>query len=93
MYTATKQPGRFEANRSSLLAEVLNNIVGNGFASDEIGDCETTGHYARIDGKRYSYLLETDSNGFICYQIVPKTEIENVWASVVKNVEQLQGEE
>ena len=90
MYTATKQPGKFQANRSELLADVLNKIVQNGDQTDEIGDCDTTGHYARIEGKRFSYLLETDSNGFATYQIVPKSEIEMVWQSVLTNVMQLE---
>ena len=91
MYTAIRFPGKYQADRSELLAKVLESMVNEGRSSDEVGDCETTGHYARIDGKRYSYLLETDNQGFVTYQIVRKYEIESVWEHVVKTVEELKG--
>jgi hypothetical protein len=64
MKTLNPQPGRFEGNESQLMARVLDEIIGNGFATDEFGDVEHGGHHALVLGKRYGFIALTDNYGF-----------------------------
>jgi hypothetical protein len=63
--TLNPHPGKYEGNESQLVARVLNNIIGNGFATDEFGSVDEGGHCALVLGKRYGFIVETDNGGFV----------------------------
>lgn len=66
MYTINRHPGKFEGNASQLVAEVLHNVTLDGGYDRECGDVETT-WYALINGKRHSWIVAEDSQGFVTY--------------------------
>jgi hypothetical protein len=94
MYTQKRNPGKYEGNKSQLLAQVLDNVIGNGFADEEIGECDSMGHFALVQGKRYSYIVETDNYGFVSYVYGTKKEMVERFEGIVKDYEELEeGEE
>lgn len=61
-------PGKFEGNGSRRLSEALYNLVGDGCASNELGDVEGFGWYGLIARKHgSSYIVSEDSQGFFGY--------------------------
>jgi hypothetical protein len=94
MYTQKRVPGKYEGNQSQLLAEVLDNVIGNGFADDEIGECDSMGHFALIHGKRHSYIVETDNFGFVSYVYGPKDKMVKKFEAIVAEYDDMEeGEE
>lgn len=81
MYTLHKQPGKFEGNHSQLLARVIYNVEGNGFADDVCSE-EGFGHYALIKGKRYWYILYESEQGFVDVEYGPSSEMLPQWDKV-----------
>lgn len=88
MFTAKKNPGKYEGNSSQLVAQVLDNVIGNGFADEEIGSVDELNHYALIHGKRWSYIVETDNFGFVSYDIGKREEIEKKWEEIVREYDE-----
>lgn len=65
-YTQKRYPGKFEGCYSQWLGEVLSNTMPN----DETGDVTETGLWiGLIRGKRKTYLVSEDSQGFVDYAI------------------------
>jgi len=64
MYSLTKYPGKFESNRSQLMAEIVSNRVNEGFG-ETVGEIDTFGFYAYVVGKRFAWILSEDSQGFV----------------------------
>ena len=65
MYTQNRRPGRFEGNRSQLLAEVAYKTSLEWF-HDCAGSITSWGvFYALLHGRRYSFIVEEDEQGFV----------------------------
>lgn len=82
MYTKNPYPGKYEGNTSRLLARILDNCVGNGYASDELGDVDGFGHYALVLGRRYTFTVYTSSQGFVDVQTWDKAMGKKAWADI-----------
>lgn len=69
-YTEKRHPGKFEGCYSQWLGEVLYNATLEGWQSDETGDVQETGLWVGlVKGKRKTYLVSEDSQGFVDYAI------------------------
>ena len=82
MHTSKPSPGKYEGNRSQLVARVIDNLVGNGFADAELGDVDTFGYYAMVVGKRNTYLLSQDSQGFVFVDYGDHQTCKERWAEI-----------
>jgi hypothetical protein len=80
MYTAKPYPGKFEGNRSQLLAQVVYNADMDG--ANEVCSEEGFGHYALIKGKRYWYILHENEQGFVSVDYGPSSEMLPEWDKV-----------
>ena len=78
MYTAHKTPSHLQACRSILVAEVLERQE----PFDEIGETDFLGHYALVRGKRYGFIIERDSQGFLTYEAHPRAKADELWNSI-----------
>lgn len=92
MYTAQRRPGKYEGNRSQLMARVVDNIVSNGCADEELGDVSWFGHYAMVIGRRYTFLVYTDSNGFVNVTWDNHQTISKKWADLEQEYEDYEEE-
>jgi len=77
MYTANPYPGKFEGNRSQLLAQAVYNAY-----ADDVCSEEGFGHYALIKGKRYWYILHESDQGFVSVDYGPSSEMLLEWDKV-----------
>ena len=82
MYTEKPYPGRFEGNSSQLVAEVVSNVVDNGFALSELGNVESFGYWAFVKGKRYGFILSQDNNGFVTVSHGALAQAQAQWEKV-----------
>ena len=78
MYTAKKTPGHLQACRSVLVAEVLERQE----PFDEIGETDFLGDYALVRGKRYGFIIEQDSQGFMTYEAHPRAKADELWNGI-----------
>ncbi|MGL5936215.1 MAG: hypothetical protein ACRCZI_11415 [Cetobacterium sp.] len=81
MYTTKLRPGKFEGNRSQLLAQVIYQASLDG-ANDELGDTDGFGFYALVQGKRYAFILCEDTQGFVSVQYGDKSKMMRMWAEL-----------
>ena len=86
-YTENPSLGKFEGNYSQWLAEVL-------YAGPALNDEWSPPHdgyvdwYGLIDGRRHSWIVHEDNDGFYSYtEYSNKDEANNAWASLVQNLE------
>ena len=75
MKTLSRHPGKFEACPSEFVARTLYEITMNGGHDEEAGDVESTGWYALIQGKRYGFIVEENSQGFFTYEVFPMASL------------------
>jgi hypothetical protein len=80
MYTANPRPGKFEGNRSQLLAKIIYNADANG--ADEVCSEEGFGHYALIKGSRNWYILYESEQGFVSVGYGPSSEMLPAWGRI-----------
>ena len=93
MYSTRRSPGKFEGNESQLTAQILYNVVGEGFVSDEYGEVDgPDGWNGIIRGTRYGFLLHEDNQGFFSYQYTSLKEADARWAKFVTEAEELDEE-
>ena len=90
MHTIKSQPGKFEGNTSQLLARVVYNVIGNGMADAELGESNGFGYYAMVTGKRYTFLLSEDSQGFVFVDWGSHQECAERWAEIEAEYEDSQ---
>jgi hypothetical protein len=65
MYTKATRPGKFEGNRSQMLAEAVYDASLNG-PDREAGDVSELGWWAgMVVGKRYTFIITEDNDGFV----------------------------
>lgn len=93
MYSTKKHPGKFEACESQKVAQVLYDVVGNGFTDDEYGECDGPyGWNGLVLGKRYGFLLTEDNRGFFTYEIDTKDKAKGRFARFVEVAEAVECE-
>lgn len=92
MRTITPDLGKFEGNRSQMIARAVHNTVGNGGASCELGDVQDFGYYALVTGKRYTYILEENDQGFVHVAIFSHSEGLEKWEQIEQAYETLWAE-
>jgi len=64
MYTEHPYRGKFEGDCSQKMTEVVYNASLNGFG-DNLGDVADFGHYSLVVGKRYTFIVHEDNQGFV----------------------------
>ena len=74
MYTQQPHPGKFEGNRSQLVAQVVYNAT-----PDEVCSEEGFGHYALVKGRKNWYILHESDQGFVDVEYGPSGEIMPAW--------------
>lgn len=79
MYTEKRNPGKFEACESALMAEILSQCN----MDDEIGTVMEGEWYGLIRGKSYWFIVEEDSQGFVQYRAGKPQEIKHAWDEIV----------
>ena len=86
MYTKyeNRQFGKYEANKSEWLAQILHEITLNDGHSDEVGDVNTYGWFALIKGKLHDYIVCEDNRGFFSYYIMDRDHI--LWDDLVDSL-------
>lgn len=92
MYTLHPHPGKFEGNRSQLLSKVVYEWSRDGMC-ELIGNSETFGYYAYIEGKRYHYILSEDSQGFVDVDWGSPGTMAKKWQIIEEDWEQFNGQE
>lgn len=81
MHSIQHHPGKFEANPSQLLAETVYTKTCEGWG-ESLGDCETFGYFSYIEGKRYGFILNEDSQGFVYVDSYPKAQAQAKWKAI-----------
>lgn len=81
MHSIAHHPGKFEANASPLLAETIYAKTCDGWG-ESLGDTEGFGYYHYIEGKRYGFILNEDSQGFVYVDSYPKAQACKEWAKL-----------
>ncbi len=74
MFTAKPMPGKFEGNRSQLLAQVVYNASLGGNLEWEAGDVDLGGWYGLVLGKQHDFLIELDNHGFVAVEVLKKAD-------------------
>lgn len=83
MYSENGTPGKFEGNASTLPAQVLYDVLGDGMETEAFGTVNLGGYHALIEGKRYSFIVIEDSQGFFTVLDVGlPDEILALWESL-----------
>lgn len=82
-------PGKFEMNRSPLMAELVYSASMNGVI-EQAGDVSAAGYACRLDGKRHSFIVEEDSGGFVYVQAFPLGDQAyfDTWEKLVQSLEE-----
>lgn len=81
-------PGKYETNKDETLAEILDGIIGDGFASEELGSVDELGHYAKVEHENRFFIVNTDSDGFVdCEEYETETAREAIWTEIVESYE------
>ena len=81
MYSLQHHPGKFEANPSQLLAETVYAKTCDGWGHS-LGDSETFGYFHYVEGKRYGFILNEDSQGFVYVDTYPVAEAKERWQAL-----------
>lgn len=65
MRTQNAQPGKYEGNESQMLARAVHQASLDG-TDAEFGDMDEDGYWVGlVIGKRYGFMVEEDSDGFV----------------------------
>ena len=84
MYTKVNRPGKFEHNKSQMVAGILLDICNDGSHGDEIDFGELyTDWYGLIKGKRNYFIVHEDNNGFFSYDALPLEEGLSLWEGLL----------
>lgn len=77
MYTSKPRPGKFEGNRSQALAQAVydSTLSSAEWEYEEFGGGNSGAWAAIVLGRRISYLMDVDSNGFVQVWIFENHEI------------------
>jgi hypothetical protein len=82
-YTKQHHPGKFEGCYSEWLGEVLYEVTMLTGEDESLGEVDGFGWYALIHGKRWSWIVHEDSQGFFDYdQYKSKMEAVSVWCDI-----------
>jgi hypothetical protein len=87
MHTLNPHLGKFEGNSSQLLAETVYNVTMNG-TGEELGEVDGFGFYAFVKGKRYGFIMNEDSQGFVSVDYYPLKEARERWAKIEAEYEE-----
>jgi hypothetical protein len=81
-------PGKYETNSDKTLAEILDSIISNGFASEELGSVDELGHYAKVEHENRFFIVNTDNDGFVdVEEYDTETAREAIWNEIVESYE------
>jgi len=79
-YTLPPRYGKFIGCYSEWLGNVLCNLCGY---DDELGEVDGFGWYALVHGKRWSWIVHEDSQGFFDYgEYESKSEAISNWCDI-----------
>ena len=81
MYTRKPTMGKFQGNSSEMLAKAVYNASMDG-CCETLGDDDTIGFYAYVQGKRHDYILKENSQGFVYVEYGPPVEMKVKWAEI-----------
>ena len=81
MYTKNGYPGKFQGNRSQLLAEVAYTASLDG-CNRELGDVDGFGWYGYLHGNQYRYIIHEDSQGFVTVDHGSPVEMDKDWQRI-----------
>lgn len=83
------KPGKFEMNRSPLMAELVYSASMHG-VEEQAGDVSIVGYACRIDGKKHSFIVEEDCAGFVYVQAFPLGDKAyfDTWEKLVQSLEE-----
>ena len=81
-------PGKYETNSDETLAEILDGIISDGFASEVMGSVEDLGHYAKVEHENRLFIVNTDSDGFVdVEEYETETAREAIWQEITDSYE------
>jgi hypothetical protein len=78
--------GKFQGNASYKMAEAVYNASLDG-CCEQLGDVEGFGFYALVEGKRYGFIMNENSQGFVSVDYWPIAEAREKWAAIEKEYE------
>lgn len=87
MYTKKPKYGKFEGNRSQLLAERVYSTSMLG-VDEQAGDTSAGIYICRLSGVRYSYILQENEQGFIFVEVFEKESplYYETWETLVNTI-------
>lgn len=91
MRTLTPYPGKFEGNESQLMAQAVYQASLDG-TDEELGDVDNFGWYGLVKGKRYSFILSEDSQGFVTVNYGTHAEMKAQWDKIEKAYDEFYNE-
>ena len=92
MYTKHKSLGKFQGNESEMLAKAVYNASLDGTWGESLGESEGFGWYAYVSGKRYDFILEENSQGFVYVEWGKPQEMLEKWERLEKDYAEWMGE-
>ncbi len=91
MHTKHKSLGKFQGNESEMIAKAVYNASMDG-CCESLGESEGFGWYAYVSGKRYDFILNENSQGFVYVEWGKPQEMIEKWERLEKDYAEWMGE-
>lgn len=91
MHTKHKSPGKFQGNESEMLTRAVYNASLDG-CCESLGESDGFGYYAYVSGKRYDFILNENSQGFVYVEWGKPQEMLEKWEKLEKDYAEWIGE-